>query len=198
MIKFCSTESSYILLVCYVTFLKDQAAGVFVWHTPSSHVLTHSIKIYLVSSEATDLWESTETWAMQSCPAFGQILLLKTLNPDTSIPYFSKVCIMPLLFYQRPTLVPIFINRRKSEQGFIYTKKVKSENSTQHLFCSKQLHRQCTPRSESGTSNLLLQDLHSAFSASSHQFWLCEYLCLISGFVLCVCIHLLTRCVLRC
>lgn len=123
---------------------------------------------------------------MQSCPAFGQILLLKTLNPDTSIPYFSKVCIMPLLFYQRPTLVPIFINRRKSEQGFIYTKKVKSENSTQHLFCSKQLHRQCTPRSESGTSNLLLQDLHSASQHPVTSFD-CVSICALSQGLFCVC-----------
>ena len=35
-----------------------------------------------------------------------------------SIPHFLKVHFMPLDFYQRPTLTPVFTHRRKSEEDF--------------------------------------------------------------------------------
>lgn len=41
----------------------------------------------------------------------------------TGIPFFSEV-LMPLSFYERPTLVPAFANQKKSEEDFrFYTKK---------------------------------------------------------------------------
>lgn len=118
-IKFlCSTQSSCILLGSYSTFLKDQAEEVFVWHNPcvphldsfNSVLRGHrSSRVYLNLSCAELPW----SWPM---------LLLKSHIPDTRIPQSSKVCIMPLLFYKRPTLVPIFINRNL-KRIFAFTKK---------------------------------------------------------------------------
>ena len=41
----------------------------------------------------------------------------------TGIPCFSKVCFIPLCFYKRPTLVPVFTNWKKSEEIFTFMKK---------------------------------------------------------------------------
>ena len=34
------------------------------------------------------------------------------------IPHYSKVCIIPLWFYERPTLVPVFTNCKESDEDF--------------------------------------------------------------------------------
>ena len=36
----------------------------------------------------------------------------------TAIPHFSKARFTPLHFYKRPTLVPVFANRKKSKEDF--------------------------------------------------------------------------------
>ena len=49
---------------------------------------------------------------------------------------FGKFTFMPLQFYKRPTLVPVFYNCKKSEEDFHFSdKKVKSEKGIQHWFC---------------------------------------------------------------
>lgn len=61
---------------------------------------------------------------MDSCPRKGQ----KYTGPT----HFSKVCCtLPLRFYKRPTLVPIFVNLKKPGEDFFFykIKKVKNENS---------------------------------------------------------------------
>lgn len=52
-------------------------------------------------------------------------------------PSFFKSCFPPLHFYETAILVPIFAHLKKSKEGFyFYERKVKSENSIQHCFCS--------------------------------------------------------------
>ena len=47
---------------------------------------------------------------------------LKKIHAD--IPHFLKVCLTPLFFYERPILVTVFANGKKSEGDFhFYTKK---------------------------------------------------------------------------
>lgn len=55
---------------------------------------------------------------------------------------FKKVCIMTISFYERPILVFVFANWKKSEENFCFyeKKKVKSKNCVQCLFCNKH-HR---------------------------------------------------------
>ena len=59
----------------------------------------------------------------------------------TGIPHFSKVHFTSLRFHERPTLVPILANQKKSEENF---------------------------HSESGSTKLLPRKLQSASQASSH------------------------------
>lgn len=42
--------------------------------------------------------------------------------PNTDIPCFLKVCVTPRLFYEIATSVPVFANRKKSEQYFCFMK----------------------------------------------------------------------------
>lgn len=42
---------------------------------------------------------------------------------STGIPYFLKVCFMPLHFYERATLVPVFVSWKRSEEEFCFYEK---------------------------------------------------------------------------
>lgn len=44
-------------------------------------------------------------------------------------PAFRKVHVMPLRFYERPTLVPVFANRKKSEEDFRFYEKRQKVNT---------------------------------------------------------------------
>lgn len=41
----------------------------------------------------------------------------------TGIPCFPKVDVLPFHFYERPMLVPVFVNQKKSEEDFCFYKK---------------------------------------------------------------------------
>ena len=113
---------------------------------------------------------------------------------DTSIPSFSKVYLTPLHFYERPTLVPVFANRKNSTEIFTSMKARKGKNNVQHLFCNEQLWRQHVPRVARGTHHAPSLGATLSVSASScHSFELCEHLC----FILIRSVHLWARCVLR-
>lgn len=70
---------------------------------------------------------------------------------------FSEAHFMPLGFYERSTLVLVFINWKKLKRGFCLTKSRKaSKISTQPLYYSKMLQRQLVNLSNrSDTSKLL-------------------------------------------
>lgn len=75
----------------------------------------------LGGEETTCLTGHTQTQGLQAKPATDLLCLAYT-----GIPCFLEDCIMPLSFYERPTLVPAFANRKKSEEGFhFYAKKWK-------------------------------------------------------------------------
>lgn len=44
-------------------------------------------------------------------------------DASTDVPRFKKVRVMTLGFYDRPTLVPVFANRKQSEGGFHFYEK---------------------------------------------------------------------------
>lgn len=93
----------------------------------------------------------------------------------TSIPCFSQVDVMPLPFYERPSLVPVSTNQKKSEENFHFHKKAKSKNSVQGLFCSEPLQRHHRPQEmrvvspDSFPKNYIL----SVSTSSCHSFELC-------------------------
>lgn len=60
------------------------------------------------------------------------------LNKSINIPKFSKVCLTPFPFKEKPMLVPIVANQKKSKKNFPFTK-TKDEKSIQHSFCSHWL-----------------------------------------------------------
>ena len=50
-------------------------------------------------------------------------MIQKTTEVDTGFPRCPKVHFMPLRFYQRPTLVPVFANRKKSREFLLLPNK---------------------------------------------------------------------------
>lgn len=59
-------------------------------------------------------------------------------------PAFPKLYVMTLGFYERPTLVTVFSNQKKSAEGFRFCenkakKKKKRNENIQHLFCREPL-----------------------------------------------------------
>lgn len=122
---------------------------------------------------------------------------VKTLRPVnskrkiftyTGIPYFSKVRVTPLCFYET-YVSTCYANQEKSEEDFCIYKKRQKQGSV-WLFCSEPLKRQHTPQAaKGGTANLSPQEPHSFSAPSSHSFQLCLW---VSGLYLnlfCASIH---------
>ena len=63
--------------------------------------------------------------------AWVPVLFFENEIPYSSMPRFLKVYIMPLGFYKRPTLVPVFTNWKKSKRIFVFVEK--GEMQKQHL-----------------------------------------------------------------
>lgn len=54
--------------------------------------------------------------------------VLTAQKPAKGIPCFLKVYVGPLYFYERPPLVPVFINQKKCEEDFhFYENRHKAE-----------------------------------------------------------------------
>ena len=60
---------------------------------------------------------------MDKCSAYERILLLLNLCLQQRYPCFLKIHYTPLHFYERPTLVPVFTNRKKFEEDFCFYEK---------------------------------------------------------------------------
>lgn len=58
---------------------------------------------------------------------------------NTCMPHFLEFHIMPLCYYERPTLITVSTNQKKSEEYFASTKKPRSDNSIRHLLYSEPL-----------------------------------------------------------
>ena len=106
-------------------------------------------------------------------------------------PWILKSHSMPLWFYETHTFVPAFINGKKFKEDFCFyeKKKMKNENSVQHLFCRKKAIRWVPCPSAGGVdpTKFLPQTLHSA---SEHQAttglnWVSIWA--LSEFILCIC-----------
>ena len=80
-------------------------------------------------------------------------------------PSFQKFTLYHFTFNEKPALVPLFVNQKKSEDVCFYEKKVTRENSFQHLFCKGLLERHHAPQALPRTF-----PRHStSISASSHH-----------------------------
>ena len=120
----------------------------------------------------------------------------------TGILCFSNAHSVPLQFYKRPALVPVFTNQKIIQTGFsLLQKEVKSKNSALHWFCSTQVLRRHASwavrvvHQERGTAKLLPQELRSAsqLQTAIALNCVCEHLCFISFYF----VHPLVRYVLR-
>lgn len=104
-----------------------------------------------------------------------------------SIPAFSK----PLCFYKRSALILVFANLKQCKKDFHFYKKVKSQNTVQHLFCRELLEAVHTPSTESGQHPLPASSFPgttlSISTSSCHSFELPLSVCALSQFILCIC-----------
>lgn len=109
---------------------------------------------------------------------------------STSIPCLSQVHVMPLCFYETPTLDKyLFLLAKRNLRIFAFVKK--GDNSAQHLFCSKLLKRQFIPWAEHLEWCRQAPSLGTTFSitilaSGCHSFEFCYYLCFIWT---CLCIY---------
>lgn len=115
--------------------------------------------------------------------------LLVCPGQTTGIPCFSKICVTPFHFYKRPALAPVFTKQTNIIQVrfLLLWKKVKSENSVEHLFCSKLLHRLCTTQIARG---LTYNHARPQAARALNCLWA-------SVLYLDFCVHLLARCALN-
>lgn len=76
------------------------------------------------------------------------------------MPWFLRFCIKPLLFYEWPTLVPVFSNCKKSEEDFHFNEKSWKAKKWLADFDLQGAIKEaaCTPRSASGQAKLLPGD----------------------------------------
>ena len=99
-------------------------------------------------------WIVTENHMMENCTKNPRkkhktelVMLAKTKN--IGMLKFLKIWVIPLHFYERPTLVPVSTNQKKSEEDvWFYEKKAKSKNSIQHLLCIEPFLEATRPRVE--------------------------------------------------
>lgn len=111
----------------------------------------------------------------------------------TGISHFSKVCVMPLWFYKRLTLITVFANPWKKSRRIcaFMKKKVKSESDVQPLLCLKPLWSQHTLRAASRAVPAPSPGTTRSMSASTLQSsnYVCKHLCFVSVYFM----HLLAR-----
>lgn len=120
----------------------------------------------------------TKTVAKSVLKSLRRVLPMNT----TGIPHFQKTRVTSLHFYEKPTLVPDFTNRKKSRGFSLSGKKEKSENSILRLFQSQPSPRQPGPQQQERPGKLPPPELHLA---SQHQVstalnCVCEHRCFIS------------------
>ena len=126
---------------------------------------------------------------------FNSSLTNEFLNPGISCSL--KFHIMPLRFYQSPTLVPIFANWKKSKEDF--PSQEKRQEVKKHLvFVLQQAISGAAhpkhPSSESGPAKVLPQELPPASSQGAATALDWANICALSWIILCI--HL-ARCALR-
>jgi len=116
------------------------------------------------------------------------------MSNTTSTTSFSEVLIIPLCFFERPTLVLVFANQKKSKEDVCFMKKSKKQKSCSVLVYSETLRSQHTPDSTCGAAQLLPRELHSASQGQATIVLncVCEHLCFISIYF----VRPLARCVL--
>lgn len=145
---------------------------------PSQHLLPFVILIKL----SQWVWYGILLWflfVLPWCPIIFCIFsvgVLCTFLWFLGIPQFSKVCISPLHFYKRPSLVHVFTSPKKSEDFWFY-KERPSKNTIQHWFCKEPLEAVHTLRVALPSSYL---GRPSASSCQSFELGT-------SRFILCIC-----------
>ena len=113
----------------------------------------------------------------------------------TGSPCFLKVHFIPLPFYKRPTLVPVFTNWKKSKEDFCFYKK--RWKWKQHSVFVFQATVTEASRPWAGQGDLP-DSFPGNYTASQHQVpialnCVCEHLC----FIWVRSVHPFSRCVLR-
>lgn len=110
------------------------------------------------------------------------------------ISYFLKVCNMPIHFYKRTTLVPIFTTRKKSKEDFTFMKKSEKRKQHSSVCFARSFYRGSMPWVARVLPPSPFPEITLGISAPSCQsFELHEHLCFISIYFVC----LLSRCALR-
>ena len=153
----------------------------------------------ILSMNRRNFISSFPIWASILCLAYLLWVGLPALcwteatKAGTGIPHFWKVRFMPLCFYDRPTLVSVFANQKKSEEFCFYKRKVKSKNSIQCWFCSELLQRQHAPWAVRVALPSPFPGNYTQHQAVITLNCVCEHLCFISIYF----VIPLARCVLR-
>ena len=121
------------------------------------------IKIMILNlSRIRNSWESDKT--------YGSFLPSET-HIQLSL-LFREVRFMPLHFYERTTLVSVFVNPKKSEEDFCFYEKRRKAKTALFALQRAIIKAVCTPSSESGPAKLLPWELHSASSCYSCELCL--------------------------
>lgn len=108
----------------------DLAMASPIWHQKQKQPKKKEInkkrdKLDFTKIENFCAWKNIIQWVKRQPTEWRKILYLKSY---TGILCFLKVLIRPLSFSERPTLVPVFTNRKKSQEDFQFYKKDEKQN----------------------------------------------------------------------
>ena len=111
-------------------------------------------------------------------------------DSHTGVPGFWNLTLCHFGFMKHIHLYVLSLMERNSKRTFAFMKKkMKNENSVQHLFCRKKAIRQvpCTSAGGVDPTKFLPQTLHSASEHQATTGLNCVSIWALSEFILCIC-----------
>ena len=114
--------------------------------------------------------------------AFRKIQCMLTAG----IPCFSKVCFIPLCFYKGPTLIPVFVNQKKSKEDFCFMGK---RWKAKIVFAfANAIMEAVHPEKREWPCQAPSWGPHSASQHQAPELWTVSVsICAFSSFILCIC-----------
>lgn len=113
---------------------------------------------------------------------------------DRDPPLSTRARYGPLHFYERPTWVPVFSNRKKPEEDFFFDERRCKAKTALSVCSAGAVQQRCVAQAAGRPANQLIPRASLSTSDPASRARNCEQLCFTTIYSM----HPLARCVLRC